>query len=222
MRKSSDNSRGSSRLQAPCSTERSGPGSLLSSGRQGWGKTTTIAKLAAIGKLVEHKNIALLSADTYRIGAIEQLKTFAAIADIPMEVVYKQSEIAPALARFRGKDTIFIDTVGRSQRGKKDLADLQKFLTAAQPDEVHLVLSASTNAITMADVIERFGLLKPNRLIFSKLDEAAALGSLVSVLRRHTIPISYVTVGQGVPDDIMAADPRKIATMVYSGAIVNA
>jgi flagellar biosynthesis protein FlhF len=191
-------------------------------GPTGVGKTTTIAKLAAIGKLVEHKNVALLSADTYRIGAIEQLRTFAAIADIPMEVIYKPSEVGPALRRFRGKDTIYIDTVGRSQRGKKDLADLLKFLTAAQPDEVHLVLSASTNAITMTDVIERFGMLKPNRLIFSKLDEAAALGSLVSVLRRQTLPISYVTVGQGVPDDIIAAEPQKIASMVYSGVIVNA
>ncbi len=191
-------------------------------GPTGVGKTTTIAKLAAIGKLVEHKKVALLSADTYRIGAIEQLRTFAAIADIPMEVVYKPSEIGPAFRKFRGKDTIYIDTVGRSQRGKKDLADLQKFLTAAQPDEVHLVLSASTNALTMVDVIERFGMLKPNRLIFSKLDEAAALGSLVSILRRQTLPISYVTVGQGVPDDIIAADPQKIASMVYSGVIVNA
>ncbi|MDH3251618.1 MAG: hypothetical protein OEM41_02435, partial [Ignavibacteria bacterium] len=145
-----------------------------------------------------------------------------AIADIPMEVVYKPSEVAAAIGKFRGKDTIYIDTVGRSQKGKKDLADLLKFLNAAQPDEVHLVLSASTNTITMADVVERFGLLKPNRLIFSKLDEAAALGSLMSVLRRNTTPISYVTVGQGVPDDIMAADPVKIATMVYSGAIINA
>ncbi len=188
-------------------------------GPTGVGKTTTIAKLAAIGKLVEGQNVALLSADTYRIGAIEQLRTFASIADIPMEIVYKPADVTAALKTFKSKDTVYFDTVGRSQRMKKDLVDLQKFLAAAQPDEVHLVLSASTNAATMNDIVERFSVLKPNRIIFSKLDEAATLGSLMTVLRRRALPVSYVTTGQGVPDDITPAEPLKIATMIYSGAM---
>jgi flagellar biosynthesis protein FlhF len=96
-------------------------------GPTGVGKTTTIAKLAAINKLLTGLDVGLISADTYRIGAIEQLRTFAGIADIPMDVVYKPAEMGAALRKFRGKDIVFIDTVGRSQRSKKDLVDLARF-----------------------------------------------------------------------------------------------
>jgi len=191
-------------------------------GPTGVGKTTTIAKLAAIGKLIDHQEVALISADTYRIGAIEQLRTFAAIADIPMEVVYKPAEIDGALRKFRGAEIILIDTVGRSQRVKKELTELNRFLDAAEPDEIHLVVSASTSACTMGDIVERFSSLKPNRFLFTKLDEAAAFGPLFGLLRKHTIPISYVTTGQAVPDDIVPAHPTKLAKMIYAGALAHA
>jgi flagellar biosynthesis protein FlhF len=191
-------------------------------GPTGVGKTTTIAKLAAIQKLVHAADVGLISADTYRIGAIEQLRTFAAIADIPMEVIYEPSEMAAALQKFREKDLIFIDTVGRSQRMQGELAELKDFIDAARPDEIHLVLSASTDFSTLDDVVEKFGIVGPDRWIFTKLDEAVAPGPLLSLLQRHTSPVSYVTTGQTVPDDIVPAEAKRLATMIYTGVLGNA
>jgi flagellar biosynthesis protein FlhF len=191
-------------------------------GPTGVGKTTTIAKLAAINKLMHGHDVGLISADTYRIGAIEQLRTFAGIADIPMQVVYKPSEMGAAVRKFRPKDMIFVDTVGRSQRSKKELADLGRFVTAADPDEVHLVLSASTGARTARDILDQFKSVKPDRLIFSKLDEAASYGPILSLLHTHHLPVSYVTTGQTVPDDIRTMDPMQLASLVYTGELAHA
>ena len=191
-------------------------------GPTGVGKTTTIAKLAAINKLLTGLDVGLISADTYRIGAIEQLRTFAGIADIPMDVVYKPAEMGAALRKFRGKDMVFIDTVGRSQRSKKELVDLARFVAAAEPDETHLVLSASTNVKTCEEIIDQFKVVKPNRLIFSKLDEAVTYGPMLSIIHRHHLPLSYVTTGQAVPDDIRRVEASQLAAMVYTGEIAHA
>lgn len=191
-------------------------------GPTGVGKTTTIAKLASIAKLMHQQDVGLISVDTFRIGAIEQLRTFATIADIQMEVVYKPQEIEHALRKMRGKDVVFIDTVGRSQRMDKELADLSSFVEAAKPDEIHLVLSASTNPTAMHDIAKRFKVMNPNRLVFSKLDEAVSFGPLLSLIHTHQIPISYVTMGQNVPDDIIAVGPRRVASLIYRGVIPNA
>ena len=191
-------------------------------GPTGVGKTTTVAKLAAISKLLHHRSVGLISADTYRIGAIEQLRTFAAIADIPMEVAYKPADMSAALRKFRDKDIVFIDTVGRSQRAPKELLELARFMDAAEPDDTHLVLSASTSMKSALDIIDKFRVVKPNRLLFTKLDEAVTLGSLLSVASRDRIPVSYVTTGQTVPDDIVRVDPARFASMVFSGDIAHA
>ncbi len=191
-------------------------------GPTGVGKTTTIAKLAAINKLLSGLDVGLISADTYRIGAIEQLRTFAGIADIQMDVVYKPSEMSTVLKKFRGKDLVFLDTVGRSQRSKKELYDLAKFVFAAEPDETHLVLNASTNVKTCEEIIDQFKVVKPNRLIFSKLDEAATYGPMLSIIHRHNLPLSYVTTGQAVPDDIRQVQAPQLAAMVYTGEMAHA
>jgi flagellar biosynthesis protein FlhF len=191
-------------------------------GPTGVGKTTTIAKLAAIHKLVHHQDVGLITADTYRIGAIEQLRTFAGIADIPMQVVYKPSEIQNALKLFRKKDIVFIDTVGRSQRAKKELGELRRLLEAADPDETHLVVNASANRKTLLDIVDRFQLLKPNRILISKIDEALTMGNFLGVVRKSSMPISYVTNGQGVPDDILSADPHRLAGMISNGILAHA
>lgn len=190
-------------------------------GPTGAGKTTTIAKLTAIEKFVNNAGVGLITVDTFRIGAIEQLRTFAFIADIPMEVVYRPTEVSSALKKFSDKDVVFVDTVGRSQRAKKDLAELKKFVDAAKPDEVHLVLSASTSGKTLADVVERFKTLHPNNLIFSKIDEAVTFGPLFNIVQKMNVNVSYLTTGQGVPDDIVAADGIKIASLVYQGSSAN-
>jgi len=191
-------------------------------GPTGVGKTTTIAKLAATEKLVNGKNVALISCDTYRIGAIEQLKTFAVIADIPMNVVYRASDLAAAIKKFQKYDVIFIDTVGRSQRAKKDLLDLKKIVQSSHADEVHLVLSAQTNTATLNDIVERYELLSPTHLLFSKLDEAAIFGPLYNITQKTKLPVSFFTTGQAVPDDISAADGTKFAAMLFEGSIAHA
>jgi flagellar biosynthesis protein FlhF len=190
-------------------------------GPTGVGKTTTIAKLAAINKLFNGLNVALISADTYRIGAIEQLKTFAAIANIEMDVVYRPGEMQKAIKKHRGKDVVFIDTFGRGQREAKGLSQLRKFLDIAEPDEVHLVLSAAANEKTQIDICERFDLTKPNRLVFSKIDECVTFGSILNTAYKTGIPISYITIGQTVPEDIITADAKKIAMMIYRGVIYD-
>lgn len=117
---------------------------------------------------------------------------------------------------------VFIDTVGRSQRSKKDLHDLAKFVSAADPDETHLVLNASTNVKTCEEIIDQFKVVKPNRLIFSKLDEAASYGPMLSIIHRHQLPLSYVTTGQAVPDDIRRVEASQLAAMVYTGEMAHA
>ena len=105
---------------------------------------------------------------------------------------------------------------------KKELNDLSRFIAAAAPDEVHLVLSASTNIRTANDIIRQFRIVKPNRVLFSKLDEAVTLGPLLSVASANDLPVSYVTTGQTVPDDILTVDPRRMSSMIYTGEVAHA
>lgn len=191
-------------------------------GPTGVGKTTTIAKLAANHKIFDGQNVALISVDTYRIGAIEQLKTFAAIADIPIEIVYRVSEISKALRKFKDKDIIFVDTVGRSQKNTKEINELAKLIGAAQPDEVHLVLSAVTDRITVNQIVSNYKPLNPNLLILSKMDEAPGAGAILNITHCHSIPVSYLTTGQSVPDDIMKADARQISNLILKSILENA
>ncbi len=191
-------------------------------GPTGVGKTTTIAKLAAIQKLMKGKNVGLISADTYRIGAIEQLRTFAAIANIPMQVVYEPSEMRTALARLGERDVVFIDTVGRSQRVAKDVKEIADLVSAANPAEVHLVISASADHRVINETVENFRAAGPNRIIFSKLDEAVVYGHLVNVVHQSGLPISYLTMGQNVPEDIVLANNMQLAGMVFTGEMTNA
>lgn len=191
-------------------------------GPTGVGKTTTIAKLAAIEKLAHGKSVGLISCDTYRIGAIEQLKTFAVIAEIPMQVVYRAADVAAAVKKFQKHDVIFIDTVGRSQKAKKELAELKKIVQSAKADEVHLVLSAQTNDATLNEIVDKFALLEPTHLIFSKMDEAAIFGPLYNIAQRTKIPVSFFATGQAVPDDISVSDGMTFAKMLYQGRYAHA
>ncbi len=188
-------------------------------GPTGVGKTTTIAKIAANLKLFYNRRVALISADTYRIAAIEQLQTFANIANIPMSVAYSPQEIREAVYKYKDKEIILIDTVGRSQKHDQHLRDLQQFIDAANPDEVHLVLSLTTGLKTMLDVIRRFQLLRPNRFIFSKLDESIHTGNIINVLYKHQWPVSFLTTGQTVPNDIVPANREVLSNLIYKGVL---
>ncbi len=192
-------------------------------GPTGVGKTTTVAKLASIGKLVRGESVALITADTYRIGAIDQLKAFADIASIPLSVVYTPDEMIAAIRKFSNYDTIYIDTVGRSQKSADKIIELGRFIDAADPNEVHLVLSANFSLSTVRDIYKKFRSLKPNRLIVTKTDEAVSLGMLLSLAQDSRLTFSFVTDGQSVPDDIEPANGDKLARMIYKvGAEANA
>jgi len=189
-------------------------------GPTGVGKTTTVAKLAAIYRLFENAKVALISADTYRIAAIEQLQTFANIANIPMDVAYTPEDMARLVRKHQDKDIILIDTVGRNQRQSEHIFELAKFIKSADPDEVHLVLSATSSYKNMIDVYNRFKVLVPNRLLFSKVDEAICLGYILNMAYKTKLPLSYITTGQNVPDDIAVAEPKVIANLIYKEVLL--
>ena len=188
-------------------------------GPTGVGKTTTIYKISAICKFFNHFDVAIISTDTYRIGAIDQLKTFTNIANIPFEVAYSPNELDTLVAKHKDKDIILIDTVGRNPRNKNEIEEILKFINAISPDEVHLVISAPTSYNNMERVLKNFGVLMPNRLVFTKIDESLYLGPIFNILYNSKIPLSYITTGQNTPEDILIAESIKIADMVYHGYV---
>lgn len=187
-------------------------------GPTGVGKTTTIAKIAANYALLARRRVSLLTMDTYRIAATEQLKTYAEIIGVPLEVVFTPQALGEALDRHKHCDLILIDTAGRSQHNKMHLAELKAFLDQAQPDEVHLVLSATTKTRDAMEIIDGFAAVLPlNRLIITKLDETSSYGMILNAYRRLGQPLAYITTGQSVPEDIEVADPNKIADLILGG-----
>jgi flagellar biosynthesis protein FlhF len=183
-------------------------------GPTGVGKTTTIAKLAANYRLRENKRVGLISVDTYRIAAVEQLRTYADIIDLPMEVVSTPREMREAVARMKELDLVLIDTAGRSPRDEVRIQELRSMLDEAEPDEVHLVLSAVGGVRSLCSTAERFATSGTTSMIVTKLDEATGLGNLLSLARNSSLPISYLTDGQNVPDDIRVADSQQLAQLI--------
>lgn len=180
-------------------------------GPTGVGKTTTIAKLAANFRLRDKLRVGLITVDTYRIAAVEQLRTYADIIDLPMQVVANASEMKQAARGMADLDLILLDTAGRSPKDEVKLQELAGILDEARPDEVHLVLSAVANASVLARTAERFAPVGTTALLLTKLDEAAGLGNLLPLLRDGGLPLSYLTHGQNVPDDIAPAEARRLA-----------
>lgn len=183
-------------------------------GPTGVGKTTTVAKLAANFALLAGKRVALVTVDTYRIAAVEQLKTYAEIIGVPVDVAFTPQEFREAIARRSDYDMILVDTAGRSQKNTMQMAELRAFLEVVKDPVVHLVLSATTRMRDMADVIERFSQLPISCVIMTKLDETSTFGSLLNACKLSGKPLSYVTDGQSVPDDIEVADADRIADMI--------
>ncbi len=175
-------------------------------GPTGVGKTTTIAKLAANFSIYGKLNIGLITADTYRVAAIEQLKTYAQLTHLAIRVAYTPEEMAEAVTDFHDKHLIFIDTAGSCQKNREQIAELAAFIETARVDETHLVLSATSKFNDNLDVIRRFGVIPIHRLIFSKLDETESVGMIFNIQQRISKPISYFTTGQNVPEDIELAN----------------
>ena len=188
-------------------------------GPTGVGKTTCIAKLAVISKIIHKLKVGLISIDTYRLGAIDQLRIFSEISDIEMAVAYEPEDIPKLLKKFKGKDLVFIDTVGRSQKAKENLDSIKKYLDAAQVDETILVVNSTTSTRTLNDVAEKFKTLNYTSIIFTKVDEAVAYGNIMNIAVNHDSPIMFLTNGQVIPDDIISVNPTFIANLVYTGKL---
>ena len=187
-------------------------------GPTGVGKTTTIAKLAANFHLRDRKRVGLITVDTYRIAAVEQLRTYADIIDLPMEVVSTPKEMRDAVERLANLELVLMDTAGRSPRDEVRIQELKTMLAEARADEVHLVLSSVSSAASLKKTAERFADVGTTSLVLTKLDEATGLGNLIPLVRGCRLPLSYVTNGQNVPDDIEPADRRKLARIVLGMA----
>ncbi len=200
-------------------TKTNGPHVVALIGPTGVGKTTTIAKLAANLKLREKSRVGLITIDTYRIAAIDQLKKYADILDSRLRVVASPEDMRDAVASMNDCEFILIDTAGRSPNDSMKLSELKTFLAAAQPDEVHLVTSTTSNQAAIELALTKFGDLNVNKLIFTKLDEAAKVGAVLNILTKVNKPLSYITTGQDVPDDIEVAQGRRLAQLILGSSL---
>ncbi|MGA1861739.1 flagellar biosynthesis protein FlhF [Deferribacter thermophilus] len=185
-------------------------------GPTGVGKTTTIAKMAATLSLKLQKKVGLITIDTFRIGAVEQLRTYADIVNIPLKVASTPEELKEHIYELSGLDYIFLDSMGRSQYDEAQIRELLKFIEISPVITPILVLSMSSNHDEMYDTFDRYKLLKPEYLIFTKLDETRRFGPLINVPILKKIPILLFTTGQNVPEDIEIPDGRKIAMKLLS------
>ncbi len=183
-------------------------------GPTGVGKTTTVAKLAATYKLKRGQKVGVITLDTYRIAAVDQLRTYCSIIGCPLEVVGRPEELRPCLDRFEDCDVVLIDTAGRSQRDDARLDELATFMRVAQPDETHLVLASTASQRVMLEIADRFARVNPDRVIFTKLDEAVTCGTIFNVASKIAKRVSYVTTGQEVPHQIEPGDAARLARRV--------
>ena len=190
-------------------------------GPTGVGKTTTVAKLAANFKLAHGFRPGLVTVDTYRIAAVEQLRTYAEIIDLPLAVANSPAEMTRAIDELGDVDIVLIDTAGRSPRDEVKIRELADFLAEARPDEVHLVLSAVAGERSLRAAVDRFAVVHADRLILTKLDEADGLGGVLAVLGQADRPVSYLTTGQAVPDDIEPADRARLARLILGHEMVD-
>jgi flagellar biosynthesis protein FlhF len=179
-------------------------------GPTGVGKTTTLAKLAASMVLNDKQKVGLITSDTYRISAVEQLKTYSEIIGVPLSIIYSPAEIMNAVNNYDDKDIILLDTAGRSHKDQYQLTELKSLLKSSLDFETYLVLSATTKFSDCIEIIKSYSFLDDFKLLFTKLDETSTLGILLNIAYITKKPIAYLTTGQSVPDDIEIANNAKI------------
>lgn len=183
-------------------------------GATGVGKTTNLAKLAALFSVSERANVGLITMDTYRIAAPEQLRVYANIMGLPMQITNDAAELTYAIKMFRDCDLVLMDTAGGSQFNHEQIQELKTLLDVARPDEVMLVLPANMQVEELRSVVESFQCTRPTSLLFSKLDETRRYGALISIAVETNLPLCYFSIGQNVPDDIELATPSKTAKLL--------
>jgi len=187
-------------------------------GPTGDGKTTTLAKLAARCLSL---NVGIITMDTYRIGAVEQLKRYADIMDVPMEVASEKKKLERALNKFADKDIILVDTPGKSRGDEGYLLKLKECFTMGLPLETNLVLSMTSSKESMMNAVARFGVVDYNNIIFTKLDDSKKFGSIYNIIDHVGKPVFYVANGQNVPNDLNKMDPAKLAGLIVGRRIKN-
>ena len=183
-------------------------------GPTGVGKTTTLAKIAARALSRHNLRVGLVTIDTYRVAAVEQLKVYAEIMRVPLEVVLTPEAFQRALERFADRDLVLVDTAGRSPRNQADLDELAAFLRPELGLENHLLLPATAREQELETIIRRFAILPAHRFVFSKIDECGQLGVLLNVHYNHDTPISCLTNGQRVPEDLLTPTPADIGGLI--------
>lgn len=189
-------------------------------GPTGVGKTTTIAKIASKFTLDDKKKVAMLTADTYRIAATEQLHTYADILNLPFKVIYKPEEIVEAVEEYKDYDLILVDTAGHSHQNQQQMSDIRSFLDSVKEEEqkeIFLVLSATTKYRDLISIADSYKEIKGFKLIFTKLDETTCCGNILNLKLYTDADLSYLTCGQNVPDDIEKLDAQKIVKQLMGG-----
>lgn len=179
-------------------------------GPTGVGKTTTLAKIAAQYALVNKNKIGLITADTYRVAAVEQLKTYSEILNIPLKIIYEGHEIVDAIKDYYDKELILVDTAGRNHNSKDKIIELTEMLAHVSNPEIFLVLSSTTNYNAIVKIIEKYSEINDFKLIFTKLDESENIGVVLSTKYNFDNELSYVTTGQSVPEDIQLVNIEEV------------
>ncbi|MGI5875949.1 MAG: flagellar biosynthesis protein FlhF [Dethiobacteria bacterium] len=183
-------------------------------GPTGVGKTTTLAKLAARYALYQGEKVGIITIDHYRIGAIDQLRTYSEITGLPLEVVMSPRELRQTIEKYSGFQRILIDTAGRSALNKAHVQELTAYLQGLPPAEIFLVISATTKSRDLRLITDNFSCMGYNRLIYTKLDETDTYGVLINGVSLTNMPVTYLTTGQSVPDDIHLADLDKMSSLI--------
>jgi flagellar biosynthesis protein FlhF len=186
-------------------------------GPTGVGKTTTIAKLAGKYALIDKKKVGIITIDTYRIGAVEQIKTYADIMNLPLKVVFSINDMEAAVKSMQSCDVILVDTTGRSSKNAMQIIELRAFIDKLKIGSVNLVISCTTKNHDIETIIKGYSILNFNNVIITKLDETSTYGSILNIIERAGKPLSFVTTGQNVPNDIKFVDGEKLANLILGG-----
>lgn len=189
-------------------------GKIALIGPTGVGKTTTIAKLAGRLALIDKKKVGLITIDTYRIGAVEQLKTYAEIMNIPFKVVITLKEMELAIKEFEYCDIVLIDTTGRSSKNTMQLSELRAFIDKVEADNISLVISAVTKNNDVENILKGYKNINYSNVIITKLDETNSYGNLYKIIKKSEKDISYITIGQNVPDDIKIPSSNELIKLI--------